>query len=78
MTRIIFAPTCGKCQKVIRDVISVEEVDVTRDPGSLVKVSNFFIHPSVCPHCGEAFEAVMMPTQLPVDFSEQLSFGVYS
>lgn len=78
MTRIIFAPVCGKCQKVIKDVISVEEVDVTREPGKLIKISNYQINPPVCPHCGEAFEAVIMPTKLPVDFNDVFSFGIYS
>lgn len=56
MANIDFQPVCSHCRNVIWNVEVA--VDVTLD-------AHVSIIPSVCPHCGEPFEQVTMPTGLP-------------
>ncbi len=52
MANIDFQPVCSRCLNVLWNVEVAVDAHVS-------------IIPSVCPHCGEPFEQVTMPTGLP-------------
>ena len=63
MAKIIFAPVCSKCEKVIRQRVDFKYDDKETDEKYLLK--DKIIEPECCPNCGAYFQEIIMPQRLP-------------
>lgn len=63
MAKIIFAPICSKCEKIIKNRVDCKYDDTELNPNKPFK--DMVIEPERCPNCGEYFQAIIMPRQLP-------------
>lgn len=66
MAEINFLPVCSNCHKVLYDrEITVEKYVNNEVEPFPMKIPYSQISPYKCRFCGEHFETVTMPTQLP-------------
>lgn len=78
MVDIMFAPICSNCGLPIYMGIEVEDLDYMKD---LLTHETRILHriqisPSTCPNCGTHFETVIMPTQLPYEFPDDVKKNI--
>lgn len=67
MAEIIFRPVCSACGKVLYCDVNIIEslLEPPVNNKELWVTKSVEIEPRCCPHCGETFERVVMPTRLP-------------
>lgn len=66
MAEILFRPTCSKCNKVICGPVDCKRVE-NEVMGKTTRsiYSHYQVTPILCPWCGEPFETIVIPTNLP-------------
>ena len=69
---IKFVPVCSKCGGRIYDTVACDEISQHLTPGIFCK--KYQITPSICPHCKTQFQSIVIPTQLPFDGYEEISW----
>lgn len=67
MTKIIFRPVCNACGGVLYCDVGIIEspLEIPVSNKELWVAKSTEIEPRCCPHCGETFERIVMPTRLP-------------
>lgn len=67
MAKIIFRPVCNACGGVLYCDVNVTEnlLEVPANNKEPCMSKSIEIEPTYCPHCGETFDTILLPTRLP-------------
>ena len=80
MARIIFRPTCSRCQRILENVTVDFGFETLHHVESIYEVATFSTHPRVepsqCPYCGERFDLIVEPVNesFPIRDSELMRY----
>ena len=69
MAEIRFLPVCSNCNRIIYETVDFSPPDLSYFENNIKYITELqrYISPNICPYCGEYFNRIVMPTELPFE-----------